>query len=85
MKQPDLTPLEFKCAVCRKIIDAQPMFFNQSTARCINAYFQQNPREEAKLEEANRGQEISEEEFRCQYEKLTAKANEKPEPSSYFS
>ena len=84
MQQPDLTPQKFKCAYCSKIIDSLPMFFNQSTADCLTAYFKKNPGKEAILKEKYRDQEVSTEEFGRQYKTLTARPNETHKPD-YFS
>ncbi len=46
------------------------MVYNDAAIRYLNAYFQQNPGEDGRLERENRGQEISNEEFLRQFERL---------------
>ena len=50
---------------------------HDAAIRYLDSYFQQNPGEETRLEQENRGKEISNEEFHRQYERLTAEANER--------
>lgn len=46
------------------------MVFNDAAKECLEAYFKQFPEEEERLKEAHQDQEISDDYFKSEYERL---------------